>query len=161
MTCKFTTSRKRQVKYSNAIRDLYAMNRTILFVFFSSVLLLYSVSSTKSKNEEIRDKVSKFIYYQMTQCKINQEKCKIEQFFDTKVTQVSASWFVFSGWRNEDQEPMGWQGAMFYHHPEHQEHAEDELLSGYYIYPDWTSCIEGLWQFHQLLEGSLCILYNC
>ena len=32
---------------------------------------------------------------------------------------------------------------------------EGEHREGLYIYPDWSSCVEGVWEHHMLIEGEM------
>ena len=34
------------------------------------------------------------------------------------------------------------------------QHSSGEELPGVYLYPDWSSCVKGFWQFHILVEGN-------
>ena len=43
---------------------------------------------------------------------------------------------------------------MYYREPiTAEEIYEGEHREGLYIYPDWSSCVEGLWEHHMLVEG--------
>ena len=46
--------------------------------------------------------------------------------------------------------------SMFYsQEPNSAEDPQDDLepRQGLYIYPDWSSCVEGVWQHHTLIQG--------
>ena len=123
-------------------------------------------------------KVSEFIQKGIRKCQEIPDSCHNNQFFDTDVTQLSPSWFVFAASpplkkvveveeRSEDScsPPVspgpGWQGAMYYRQPTTAEEIyEGEHLEGIYIYPDWVSCVEGLWEHHMLLEGEMTLLFS-
>ena len=116
-------------------------------------------------------KISDFVEKGIQTCKENPGSCHNNQFFDTDVTQISPSWFAFatSTPLREEKEaeessedtceapasPVpGWQGAMHYMEPiTAEEIYEGEFHEGLYIYPDWASCIEGVWEYHMLIEG--------
>ena len=43
---------------------------------------------------------------------------------------------------------------MYYRQPTTSEEIyEGDHMEGLYIYPDWASCVEGLWEHHMLVEG--------
>ena len=119
-------------------------------------------------------KVSEFVRKGIKRCKENPDSCHNNQFFDTDVTQISPSWFMFATstplkkevedtwfekrsedtcWANVSPVP-GWQGAMYYMEPVSAEEIyEGDHKEALYIYPDWTSCVEGVWEHHMLIEG--------
>ena len=147
------------------------MTRLTLTIISSVICLTTGKSSVK---------VSEFIRKGIQKCQENPGSCHNNEFFDTDVTQVSPSWFVFSTSTplkkaREDEEHSedtcwdavspapGWQGAMYYREPTTAEEIyEGEHREGVYIYPDWTSCVEGLWEHHMLVEGkeSMNFLHN-
>ena len=116
-------------------------------------------------------KLSEFVRKGIRKCQENPGSCHNNQFFDTDVTQVSPSWFVFAASTplknleevEESSEDScsptappapGWQGAMYYRQPTTAEEIyEGDHMEGLYIYPDWASCVEGLWEHHMLVEG--------
>ena len=115
-------------------------------------------------------KISDFVRKGIQHCKENSSgSCHNNQLFDTDVTQISPSWFVFATGllmeledRSEDtysdpESPVrGWQGAMYYKKPISAERIyELEHREGLYIYPDWSSCVEGVWENHILVQGEM------
>ena len=142
------------------------MTRLTLTIISSVIYLTTGKSSVK---------VSEFIRKGIQKCQKNPGSCHNNQFFDTDVTQVSPSWFVFASstplkktkevdkssgdscWDAVSPAP-GWQGAMYYREPTTAEEIyEGEQREGLYIYPDWVSCVEGLWEHHMLVEGEASI----
>ena len=127
------------------------------------------LSSLCSSNGDMSGKISEFVRKGIQNCKETPASCHNNQFFDTDVTQISPSWFVFSTStdlkteveaRNEAScggpvaPAPGWQGAMHYSEPLTAEEVyEGEHKEGLYIYPDWSACIQGVWEHHLLIEG--------
>ena len=45
---------------------------------------------------------------------------------------------------------------MYYREPiSAEEIYEGDHKEGLYIYPDWSSCVEGVWEHHMLIEGEM------
>ena len=133
------------------------MNLFTLTTFFSVVCLSFG---DPSKN------ISDFVRKGIQNCTENSSSsCHNNQFFDTDVTQISPSWFVFAAgllWEleSESEDPEapvpGWQGAMHYRKPISADRIyELEHREGLYIYPDWSSCVEGVWENHILVQGEM------
>ena len=115
------------------------------------------------------EKISDFVRKGIQNCKENSSSCHNNQFFDTDITQISPSWFVFATGllrefkdgsedtcRDPESPVPGWQGAMYYRKPISAEKIyELEHREGLYIYPDWSSCVEGVWENHILVEGKM------
>ena len=115
------------------------------------------------------EKISDFVRQGIKNCKENPSSCHNNQFFDTDVTQISPSWFVFATGllrelsdgsddtcRGSVSPVPGWQGAMYYGEEiTAEEIYEGEHREGLYIYPDWSSCVEGVWEHHMLTEGEM------
>ena len=118
---------------------------------------------------DLSEKVSDYVRQGIENCKENSSLCHNNQFFDSDVTQISPSWFVFAAGllrefgdgsgdtcRGSMSPVPGWQGAMYYTEPV----SAEEIYSGdhreaLYIYPDWSSCVEGVWEHHMLIEGEI------
>ena len=118
---------------------------------------------------DLSEKVSDYVRQGIENCKENSSLCHNNQFFDSDVTQISPSWFVFAAGllrefgdgsgatcRGSMSPVPGWQGAMYYMEPV----SAEEIYSGdhreaLYIYPDWSSCVEWVWEHHMLIEGEI------
>ena len=144
---------------------------------FTLTLISSVICLTTGKSSAV--KVSEFIRKGIQKCQRNPVSCHNNVFFDTDVTQISPSWFVFASssplkktkeveessedtcWDAVSPAP-GWQGAMYYREPTTAEEIyEGEHREGLYIYPDWASCVEGLWEHHMLIEGEAIRYFLC
>ena len=145
-----------------------------MMLFTITLTIFISVFCLSTENSSV--KVSEFVTKAIKTCKENPGSCHNNQFFDTDVTQISPSWFMFATstplkkeiqdtwfekssvdtcWANVSPVP-GWQGAMYYREPiSAEEIYEGDHKEGLYIYPDWSSCVEGVWEHHMLIEGEL------
>ena len=116
------------------------------------VLLCCRAGSASPHADTARD-IAAFVRAGLAECEARrlQEPCFEETFFDTSVMQLqlgglaASSWFLFS---------RGLQGAAVYPGAGARGGVvAGDHLQGVYIYPDWSSCVQGTWEHHVLVQG--------
>ena len=128
------------------------MRAAVFRYLCAPALLCCRLVSPSPRADTARD-IAALVRAGLAECEAGrlQEPCFQETFFDTSVTQLqlaglaASSWFLFA---------RGLQGAAVYPGAGARGGVvAGEHIQGVYIYPDWSSCVQGTWEHHILVQG--------